>query len=202
MIPLVLLGIGLLAVVALVVGRDDSPSSASVDQVTAVAVTGATLPPAPRQGLDPGVGLPAPTASGQDFAGRPLQVVPANGRPTAIMFLAHWCPSCQADVKEVAAWISASGMPEGVTLRAVSTWVDPRRPNYPPSQWLERERWQIPTLVDDERSSVARAFGLEYTPYWVFLDGSGRVTKRVVGRMPMEMLRATLADLALGRRAD
>jgi len=70
-------------------------------------------------------------------------------------------------------------MVEGVDVYAVSTWADASKPNFPPGRWLREEGWPVPTLVDDKDSSVGRAFGLHGTPFWVFLDGTGRVAGRL-----------------------
>ena len=66
--------------------------------------------------------------------------------------LAHWCPSCQAEVPRLVDYLDSTGMPEGVRIVALSTSIDAARPNYPPSAWLDREEWTAPTMIDDATS--------------------------------------------------
>ena len=81
-------------------------------------------------------------------------------------------------------------------ILSVATAIDPRRTNFPPSEWLEDEQWPAPVLRDDEASTVLRSYGAGGFPYWVFLDGDGRVVARQSGRMPIGQLEATLNVLA------
>lgn len=147
--------------------------------------------------LDPAVGTAAPVVTGADFAGSPVSLA-TGGRPQLVMFLASWCPVCQAELPEVMAWQAAGGVPDGVDLVAVATYLDPRRPAWPPSTWLEREGYDGPVLVDDAASSVMAAYGMQATPSWVVLDADGEVVARHSGRMPLEQLTALAEGLVEG----
>lgn len=162
-----------------------------------MSVSGESLPPLPDTGPDPAVGMPAPTVRGQGLSGNALHLG-APGQPTAIVLLAHWCPHCQAEVPELMTWLEGGGLPGGARIVAVSTLADPQRPNYPPSRWFEREGWTVPTMLDDEADSVAEAFGLTGTPFWVLVDGDGRVAGRSAGRLPTSALGTALDDLLRG----
>ncbi|HEX2047960.1 MAG TPA: TlpA disulfide reductase family protein [Acidimicrobiales bacterium] len=119
-----------------------------------------------------------------------------DGKPKLVMFLAHWCPHCQAEVPVLVDWASA-GQPQGVDLVAVSTAVDRARPDYPPSAWLEREGWTIPTVADDADGTAAAAFGLTGYPYFVAVTGDGKVAARASGEQTVSRL-AALAAAARG----
>jgi cytochrome c biogenesis protein CcmG/thiol:disulfide interchange protein DsbE len=140
--------------------------------------------------------MTAPTVQGADFDGTPVAIQP-NGRPTAIMFIAHWCPHCQREVPVVQSWIDANGMPPNVDFLSVATGIDPSRPNYPPDEWLAREGWTVPVIVDPT-NSVAMAYGLPAYPYWVFLDGDGKVVARTTGELTTAQLVAYLGSITGG----
>src|SRR5690606_33937456 len=87
-----------------------------------VAVEGTPLPELVPT-ADPSIGADAPLVRGTSLDGSELEA-PVPGRPTVVMFLAHWCPHCQAEVPPIAEWLAADGMPEGVDLVAVATAND------------------------------------------------------------------------------
>ena len=60
--------------------------------------------------------------------------------------------------------------------------MDPARPNYPPSSWLEREGWTSPVLADGD-GEAASAYGLPAFPYWVAVDADGRIVERRTGEL-------------------
>ncbi|WP_419847166.1 redoxin family protein [Candidatus Poriferisocius sp.] len=145
---------------------------------------------------DPAFGQPVPGLSGTAIDGSPLEWTPGE-RPAAIVFLAHWCPACQAEVVEFTNWLAAgNNLPEGVDLLSVVTLVDPDRDYYPPSQWLADEGWPFPVLVDSADNEIAAAYGQSGTPFWVFVFGDGTLALRGSGRIPPEGL-AELFDQLL-----
>src|SRR5690606_27987735 len=141
-------------------GNGDAPAAVAND--TPATVEGNPLPALPEAGSDPAVGAAMPVLSGTTLSGDDV-TIPAPGRPTMIVFLAHWCPHCQAEVPVVQRWVDEGGLPEGVDLVAVSTAADERRPNYPPAAWLDREGWTAPTLVDGD-GAAATASGVSAFP--------------------------------------
>jgi thiol-disulfide isomerase/thioredoxin len=169
-------------------------SAASRAAASAVpAISGPQLPEFQNQDGDPAVGLPAPEIAGQDFAGKPVRIA-HDGRPKAIVFLAHWCPHCQAEVPLIEAWVKAGGVPSGADLISVATSIDPTRPNYPPDAWFQREGWTVPVIADPT-NSVAEAYGLPVFPYWVFVGADGNVRARTAGELPVADLEAAIRSL-------
>ncbi|MDH3607456.1 MAG: hypothetical protein OER12_10740, partial [Acidimicrobiia bacterium] len=65
----------------------------------AATIVGAALP---RFGStpDPAVGLAAPTIAGTSFDGSAVSIEP-SGKHQVVIFLAHWCPHCQSEVKDL-----------------------------------------------------------------------------------------------------
>ena len=197
-------GIAAAVLIALVValaaggGGDDNTSTGggSADPATTgtVAVSGNPLPQFTDTSDDPAVGMTLPTLEGNDQSGAPM-TIGADGRPTMIMFVAHWCPHCQREVPVVQQWVDDGRLPDGVDLVSVSTAIDPNRPNYPPDAWLADEGWTAPVLVDAD-NSAAQAVGLSAYPFFVAIDGDGTVVLRTTGELTTDQLDAIASTLA------
>jgi len=166
-----------------------------VGQTGEPLVSGDVLPQLLTSVGDAAVGLPAPTITGENFAGEAVAIA-ADGTPTAIVFLAHWCPHCQTEVPRVQAWLNSGGGVDGVEIVSVSTSVSAARANYPPSDWLEREQWSPDVLLDDATGSVHRSFGGGGFPYWVFLNADGTVAARTAGELDIATLEQFLLEIA------
>jgi thiol-disulfide isomerase/thioredoxin len=190
---LVLAVVGVLAlagIFAVMLSSGDDGSSEAEPVSGKVTVTGEPLPQL-GGGSDPTVGTAAPEISGEDFGGNPISIE-ADRRPKAIIFLAHWCSHCQAEVPVIQEWLDAQGAPADVDLYSVATAIDPTQPNYPPDAWLEREGWTPPVLVDDQAETAGQAFGVSGFPFFVFVDAEGNVTARATGELPIADLEAYL----------
>lgn len=148
-------------------------------------VSGTDLPLFSSTRVDGAAGMLAPTVSGEDFGGDAV-VIDSTGQPTAVVFLAHWCPHCQAEVIAVTDWLESGGGVDGVSIVSVATATDPVRDNYPPSEWLSE--WTPPVLLDDADRSVMAAFGGNAFPFWAFLDADGRVVARHAGSLELPAL--------------
>jgi cytochrome c biogenesis protein CcmG, thiol:disulfide interchange protein DsbE len=187
-------------VVALAAGGGDGDNAATdggnADPATTgtVAVSGNPLPQFSDTAGDPAVGMTLPTLEGHDQSGAPM-TIGADGGPTMIMFVAHWCPHCQREVPVVQQWIDDGRLPDGVDLVSVSTGIDPNRPNYPPDAWLADEGWTAPVLVDAD-NRAAQAVGLSAYPFFVAIDGNGTVVLRTTGELTTEQLDAIASTLA------
>jgi len=181
-------GITVIALITAVILTFDAGGGASGSAFGEPTISGSLLPrfnddPA----ADPGVGLPVPEVRGADFDGNAVEVT-NDGRPKMIVFLAHWCSHCQAEVPVVQAWIDAGGLPDGVDFYSVATSTAETRPNFPPQAWLAREGWTTPVIADDSSYSVGDAFGLNAFPYFVFVRADGTLAGRLTGELPPELL--------------
>ncbi|GIU92138.1 MAG: hypothetical protein KatS3mg011_1044 [Acidimicrobiia bacterium] len=156
------------------------------DEYGSVTVTGAALPP----GTGPS-DLEAPSFTTQTPDGVEISVTPGDGTPKVLVFLAHWCPHCQAEVPRIVAWHRDTSGLDGLEVVGVATATDRLRVNYPPSDWLEREGWPYPVALDDADNSIARAYGVDSFPFFVVVDSEGRAVFRVSG----ELDTATLDEL-------
>lgn len=146
---------------------------------------------------DPAFGQTAPTVSGVDFDDTAVSIE-HDGTPKAIVFLAHSCVHCQNEVPAVQAWLDSTGGVPGVGMYSVTTSASSGQPNWPPSEWLDREGWTTPNIRDDSDSSAFVAYGGRAFPYWVFVDGEGTVVHRQAGRVEVPQLEAIMQSLAAG----
>ena len=194
LLPLLGIGLVLVAAIAAIVltsgsggggGAASTPppsgSSGPVASEGAPVITGASLPLFESTAGDPAIGQAIPTVVGTDFDGQQVSIE-ANGRAKVILFLAHWCGHCQAEVPLLQEWIDAGVAPADVELVSVATSIDSSLPNYPPEAWLEREGWTMPVIVD-RAGTVATAYGLSAFPFWVFAGADGTVTGRLSGEL-------------------
>lgn len=221
-LPVVIIGsvIAFIVVVAVVSGRsssdqseapvvapDSSATGSAVTTTTLAPVAGTPVDPGPvhpvvvtgdalpvkADGDDPAVGMVAPELEGYDLAGNPIAFT--NGKPRAVIVVAHWCPHCQAEVNDLTAWMADNPWPEGVEIETLSTWVSSQRSNFPPSKWFSDVAWPFAVMADDDTFTAADAYGLSGTPMWVFIDADGTVVDRTGGMSP-EKLVAKLTALA------
>jgi thiol-disulfide isomerase/thioredoxin len=192
-LPVVVGLVGAMALVAVLIGITMGPSDkvSVASQTGEVRVAGAALTAYSAGAADASVGRPIPELRGYSFDGQPIAVTPA-GDPKIVIFVAHWCPHCQAEVPRIVDWLAAGRLP-GAQLVAVSTGVDATRPNYPPSEWLAREDWVIPTIADDTSGTAGEAFGLTGYPYFVAVKADGTVAARASGEQTLEQLQAMIA---------
>lgn len=148
-----------------------------------VAVTGDPLPVFNGQATqDVAVGSTAPSTVGADWNDAEFSIE-ADGRSKIIIFLAHWCPHCQAEVPVVQQWLDAGNLPDDVDMYGIATSTDQLRPNWPPQEWLDEEGWTVPTILDDELGTAAVSYGMSGTPFYVVLDGENNVVRRVSGEI-------------------
>ena len=188
----IFIGLGALVVVVLIAAV---LFGGSTEETGDPSVTGA-LPPMPTnvRADESATGTAAPTVVGEDFSGNEV-AIENDGKAKAIVFLAHWCPHCQAEVPSVQAWLDSTGGVDGVDMYSVATAINSSRGNYPPSSWLESEGWTVPVVRDDAGSSVLRAYGDGGFPFWVFTNSDGTVAVRVAGEIPIETLEQIMQDL-------
>lgn len=199
-------------VIAIVAGRSSSSGGGGGAQTstgtvvpngnvsnTSISVQGAALPQMTSDGsADPALGRIVPTVTGQTFDGSQITIAP-DGKPHLIMGVAHWCPHCQAEVPRIMDWLQANGVPPGLEMYAVATSNDPAKPNYPAGDWLRREKWTIPTIVDDKNNQAAAAIGVSGFPYFIITDANGKVVYRTSGEKSAAELDALMRAAAKGQ---
>ncbi len=212
--------IGLVAVVALVVGiivfvgggddsdtnasenTSDSSGIASLPTSQPVTVTGTPLAPFDSSASpDPAFGLDAPGLSGLNFSGEPMVVEPGTGGPYMLVYLAHWCPHCNAEVPKLIDWKNSGAVPAELQVIGIATAVSKDSANYPPAVWFSNKGWPWPVLVDEaagegEAGKAAVAYGASGWPYFVIVGADGKVKARVSGAIEISDLQP-IVDAAL-----
>jgi thiol-disulfide isomerase/thioredoxin len=187
--------VALAAIIAIVSTSADKPASIpGLSQTQPVEVIGTALPKFESGASDPAIGVVAPTLIGSTFDGSPITVKP--GRPTLLIFVAHWCPHCQREVPVLTQWQKSGGVPGGVDVIGVATGTDTSLPNYPPSQWLADEQFPFSVMADSDSQTAAAAFGLSSYPYFVLLDSNGKVVQRASGEIDPNSLTPLLNSVA------
>ena len=198
--------IALVAVIAVVVvaasggGNDEATEKRPAKFQTAPQLTvgGTSLPRFDSGTRDAAVGVAAPTLDSVDFAGKAVQAGGATGKPYALVFLAHWCPHCQAEVPRLVG-LAKGGQIAGVDVVGIPTATSDQAVNFPPSAWLAREKWPFPVLLDTAKGKAGQAYGLSAFPYFVFVDPSGKVVGRTSGEMEPDQVEAVFEALAKGQ---
>lgn len=134
---------------------------------------------------DPALGTAAPTLVGLGFDGQPVRVDATANGSTMVVFLAHWCPHCNAEVPRLTQLRDEGRLPESLDIVAVATASDPQRPNFPPGEWLADVDWTWPAMMDGVDATgawtAAGAYGVSSFPFVVLLDGDGNVVARWSG---------------------
>jgi cytochrome c biogenesis protein CcmG/thiol:disulfide interchange protein DsbE len=190
----IFIGLGAV-VVAVLIGAVLFGGSASTEESGSPEVSG-SLPPMPSSAAvdESATGVAAPTVTGQDFDGNEVSIE-NDGRAKVLIFLAHWCPHCQAEVPAIQTWLDGGGGVEGVDMYSVATAINSTRSNYPPSEWLKGEGWTVPVIRDDSSSSVLTAYGNGGFPYFVFVNSDGTVAVRTAGEIPISQLESLMQGL-------
>jgi cytochrome c biogenesis protein CcmG, thiol:disulfide interchange protein DsbE len=185
------IALGLIVLMAMEIsGEEPIDSSIGFRDVT---VTGEALPALRDPGAgDPGAGMVAPTVVGTDWNNNPVTIEP-DGRPKLVVFLAHWCPHCQAEVPVIQNWVNNGGVPDGVDLYAATIFTNASRIEFPPQEWLERENWTVPTVMDNQAGDIVRGYGVVGTPTYIVLDGENRNLGRLSGEIGLAGLNALAA---------
>ena len=185
-VALILVAAGI-AVVASGGGDDSSDSSVStgsgqtIEQNRPIESTGEPLPTFEDPATDPAVGTASPVIDGQSFDGTPITIGGASDNPSLLVFLAHWCPHCNAEVPELIKLQEAGDIPADLDVVGISTAVAADRPNYPPSEWIVDKGWPWPTIADDAELNAFGYFGGAGFPFLVILDADGKVLARQSG---------------------
>jgi cytochrome c biogenesis protein CcmG/thiol:disulfide interchange protein DsbE len=162
-----------------------------------VTIIGEPLVAYAAGGTDLAVGMPAPKLEGLDFRGQDITVSSEDG-PYMVIFLAHWCPHCNAEVPRLIDWRNSGAVPADLNVIGVATAVAKTGANYPPSTWFSNKGWPWPVLVDEADGDglaglAAQAYGASGWPYFVIVGEDGLVKVRVSGEVESAELQEIVA---------
>ena len=183
------------AVITLVAssGGDDNGSSSDTTaldgaaETQPVTVVGEPLTQFDTPENDASVGVVPPSLEGFAFDGSPMSIAPGDdGRAKMVVFLAHWCPHCNAEIPVLIEWSESGGVPDNLDVIGVSTAVFDDRDNYPPSKWIDDKGFPWPVMADSEDSSAAIAYGVTGFPSFALIDADGTLLYRGDGEKSLE----------------
>jgi thiol-disulfide isomerase/thioredoxin len=142
--------------------------------------------------------MAAPVLDGESFDGTALTIgdPDESDGPTMVVFLAHWCPHCNAEIPELIELDERGDLPDDLAVVGVSTAVNPDGDNYPPSEWIAERGWPFPIMVDSPELTALNAYGGTGFPFTVLLDENGVVIARKSGSSSADQIQAWI-DAAL-----
>lgn len=164
-----------------------------------VTVSGDPLDPLGSDATDPARGKVAPSISGYTHSGFPVAVNPAtDGAPTMLVFLAHWCPHCNAEMPRLIKWYESGKVPEDLRVVGITTSSREDQANWPPSEWMRSFDWPFEVFADSQTNDAGVAYGVDGYPFMVILDKDGKVVARNSGEMEESEI-PNFVNKALGR---
>lgn len=189
--------VAFVGVVAVLSAGEVSDIPTLEDVAGPVSLSGDPIPvPYPESGPDAAVGLPVPVMTALDYQGGEV-VIGARGRAQIVVFLAHWCPACNAELPLLRDMVEAGSVPDGADLVFVTTGLNPGRPNWPPDRWLaDAGLGGVTTARDDAGGQLMRALGLGAYPAWAVIDAEGTLQARRHGQLRPAQLAELLAIAA------
>jgi len=199
-VAIVLVVVAIVAIAAVIVTRGDDDEPVLADGETAptnpvpdelagevrpVVVEGSALPPLDNPNNDTAIGLTAPVLVGESFDGSAVSTA-SDGGPVMVVFLAHWCSHCNAEIPRLLELEEAGRFPDDLKIVAVSTSVRADAPNFPPSQWLVDKGWLWPVIADDVDPATgipvgAEVFGVTGFPFVAVVGADGTALARWSG---------------------
>ena len=172
---------------------DSLPDTVKPAEYQPVKITGDALPLMPDTGDDPGIGVKVPVVEGFNFHGDPVSLdIAASGKPTMVVFLAHWCPHCNREIPRILELNSKGGIPEGLRVVGVATGSRDDQANWPPSEWLAEMGWKWEKLADTQVGDAFNAYGGQSFPTMVLVGPDGTVVNRFSGEVEVDDLGARI----------
>jgi len=161
----------------------------------APAVPTGFLPRFTNGTADTALGLKMSTVDATEaYSQEDLSIDPADGTKRVWLVWSHWCPYCQQELPELAAWYPQNAdLFPNTELVTVTTSMDPARGN-PLDEYLAAEQFPFPVLVDED-SEIAAQFGVSAFPFWVVTNGDGTVLYRTAGLIGPEAVEQLFTQL-------
>ena len=121
--------------------------------------------------------------------------------PTVLIVLAHWCPHCRNEVREIATFFSDYSdeqgeiIIDGVRFMSLVTSIKNDRSNFPPHEWLINENWVLPTLVDNQSSDISSALRVRSFPSYIIFDRYGYIIGMIPGRIEKQGIKNLIQQI-------
>ena len=144
--------------------------------------------PSAEQGKGSGQrGEAAPTFTLKNLAGEDV-AIEAKGKPYIINFWATWCPPCQAEIPDLAAFYAAHK--DGVDFYAVNMQEDAA----PVEKFMQERKADLPVVLDT-KGTAATLYGVRAIPTTVVVDKEGKIAFRKTGGVTKEELEDVIGKL-------
>jgi len=150
-------------------------------------IRGKYLPKLVQGYEDSALGWAAPEVKAVGLDGEEIYIG-GEGPTTLIIVLAHWCPHCRNEVRELAPFLNETDSLDRVRMVTLLTSINDERPNFPPHTWLDLEKWPVPSIVDTPSSQIATAYGISSFPFFIVINDKGEIALRIPGRLGIETL--------------
>jgi len=129
-------------------------------------------------------GKAAPAIIGSDLrGGKPLSLAALRGRYVVVTFFASWCPPCEAEIRQFAAFLFAHRVGPKVAVLGVAFSDTPADA----AGFLSRTGATWPA-VNDPHGSIAVAYGVEDPPESFVVGPDGRVIGAIPGGVTLTAL--------------
>ena len=125
------------------------------------------------------------TASAQPAAD---VAVEAKGKPYVINFWATWCPPCQAEIPDLAAFYAANGN------KADFYAVNLQEEAQPVQKFMTERKADLPVILDTN-GDAANLYGVRAIPTTVVVNAEGKVVYRKTGGVTKEELEDVINHL-------
>lgn len=173
-----------------------------VAAMVGVVALGAAWTASTRGGAEAARAAVADVATGpglRDLAGRKVSLEALRGRAVAVNFWATWCPPCQQEIPELAAFYRAH---RGSCFELVGV-AEESGDAHQVGQAAKELGIPYPVVLDPG-AGLARRFGISSLPHTVIFDGSGQVRRVFMGAIDRRQLEEALAPLLSppGKRCD
>lgn len=167
------------AILALILGRDDSSTPASTAPTSSV--------PTPRRAR---IGKIAPDFTLQALDGRPVTLSSYRGRPVVLTFFASWCHPCEEDMPVLERAQRDVGNRIAVIGVNYQDFASDTR------DFVNRLGVTFPALVEDSTDNpVAKRYDVHAMPDTVFIDAGGVVRNRLYGQVTGDDLKTAVQAL-------
>ena len=154
---------------------------------TADQGTTASAQSAAEQGKGGLRGEAAPKFTLKNLTGEDV-AVEAKGKPYIINFWATWCPPCQAEIPDLAAFHAAHK--DAVDFYAVNLQEDAA----PVQKFMQERKADLPVVLDT-KGAAATLYGVRAIPTTVVVDKEGKIAFRKTGGVTKEELEDVIGKL-------
>ena len=138
------------------------------------------------------IGKSAPSFSGTDLDGKPIQLADFTSHPVVINFWASWCGPCRAEQPAINR-VAVDYKPKGVEVIGIDI-----RDNLDPAR-IYRDEFKMPyRSLFDQAARVAYGYQVDAPPSSVFIDAKGAIVYTAPGALGEDNMRKLIDSKLLG----